>query len=156
MHALVLLRRRLQGLFGHRSEVWSEIGRGATVTLRIPLRTRLEVEGRSSLDGVGAAVKLVEALVGLGLRTSKQGDLAYPIIKPYTGSLAQYAAPRAIKRTDSAKDRLIILAETAGSEDPPSLLVTADLNTRFSVSYAHNAVPEGATGIERRLHMPPL
>lgn len=49
MNALVLLRRRLQGLFGHRFrlEVWSEIGCGTTVTLRIPLRTRLEVEGRS-------------------------------------------------------------------------------------------------------------
>jgi|ERR1700732_3774359 allantoin racemase len=46
------------------------------------------------IDGVGAAVKLVEALVGLGLRTSKQGDLAYPIVKPYTGSLASMA-PRA-------------------------------------------------------------
>src|ERR1700730_3481411 len=49
MHALVLLRQRLQGLFGHRFrlEVCSEIGRGTTVTLRIPLRKRLEVEGRS-------------------------------------------------------------------------------------------------------------
>ena len=49
MNALVLLRRRLQGLFGHRFrlEVWSEIGRGTTVTLRIPLRIRLEVEGKS-------------------------------------------------------------------------------------------------------------
>jgi two-component system, LytTR family, sensor kinase len=49
MHALVLLRRRLQGLFGHRFrlEVRSEIGRGTTVTLRIPLLTRLEVEERS-------------------------------------------------------------------------------------------------------------
>jgi allantoin racemase len=46
------------------------------------------------IDGVGAAVKLVEALVGLGLRTSKQGDLAYPIAKSYTGSLASMA-PRA-------------------------------------------------------------
>jgi LytS/YehU family sensor histidine kinase len=38
MHALVLLRRRLRGLFGHRFrlEVWSEIGRGTTITLRIP------------------------------------------------------------------------------------------------------------------------
>jgi two-component system, LytTR family, sensor kinase len=50
MHALVLLRRRLQGLFGHRfqREVRSEIGRGTTVTLRIPLRARLGAEGRSS------------------------------------------------------------------------------------------------------------
>jgi len=38
MHALVLLRRRLQGLFGRsfRLEVYSDAGRGTTVTLRIP------------------------------------------------------------------------------------------------------------------------
>ena len=34
------------------------------------------------VDGVAAAVKLVEALVGLDLRTSKVGDLAYPLRKP--------------------------------------------------------------------------
>ena len=33
------------------------------------------------IDGVAAAVKLVEALVGLGLKTSKVGDLAYPLPK---------------------------------------------------------------------------
>ena len=40
VHALVLLRRRLQGLFGHsfQLEVRSEIGEGTTVTMRIPLR----------------------------------------------------------------------------------------------------------------------
>ncbi len=43
------------------------------------------------IDGVGAAVKFVEALAGLGLSTSKVGDLAYPIAKPYTGALAYYA-----------------------------------------------------------------
>jgi allantoin racemase len=43
------------------------------------------------IDGVGAAVKFVEALVGLGLQTSKMGDLAYPIPKPYMGILAPYA-----------------------------------------------------------------
>ena len=39
VHALVLLRRRLQGLFGRsfRLEVHSEIGEGTTVTMRIPL-----------------------------------------------------------------------------------------------------------------------
>jgi LytS/YehU family sensor histidine kinase len=39
VHALVLLRRRLQGLFGHsfQLEVRSEIGVGTTVTMRIPL-----------------------------------------------------------------------------------------------------------------------
>ncbi len=49
VHALELLRRRLHGLFGRsfRLEVRSEVGQGTTVTVRIPLRTRFEVEGRS-------------------------------------------------------------------------------------------------------------
>jgi two-component system LytT family sensor kinase len=42
VHALVLLRRRLQGLFGHsyQLEVRSEVGEGTTVSMRIPLRKR--------------------------------------------------------------------------------------------------------------------
>jgi two-component system, LytTR family, sensor kinase len=45
VHALVLLRRRLQGLFERSSqlEVRSEIGGGTTVTMRIPLRKRFGV-----------------------------------------------------------------------------------------------------------------
>jgi len=43
------------------------------------------------IDGVGAAVKMVEALVGLGLKTSKRGDLAYPLSKPFTGRLSDMA-----------------------------------------------------------------
>ena len=45
VHALVLLRRRLQGLFGRsfQLEVRSEIGEGTTVTMRIPFRKRREV-----------------------------------------------------------------------------------------------------------------
>src|SRR6516165_3573834 len=45
VHALVLLRRRLQGLFGRsfQLEVHGEIGEGTTVTMRIPLRKRLGV-----------------------------------------------------------------------------------------------------------------
>ena len=45
VHALVLLRRRLQGLFGRsfQLEVRSGIGEGTTVTMRIPLRKRLGV-----------------------------------------------------------------------------------------------------------------
>jgi hypothetical protein len=44
-HALVLLRRRLQGFFGcpFQLEVPSEIGEGTTVTMRIPLGKRFEV-----------------------------------------------------------------------------------------------------------------
>ncbi len=43
------------------------------------------------IDGVGIAVKFVEALASLNIGTSKRGDLAYPIPKPYTGSLAGMA-----------------------------------------------------------------
>jgi allantoin racemase len=49
--------------------------------------------GAPVIDGVACAVKLVEALVGIGLGTSKCGDLRFPIKKPYTGDLA-YLAPR--------------------------------------------------------------
>jgi allantoin racemase len=49
--------------------------------------------GAPVIDGVAAAVKLVEALIGLGLGTSKCGDLTFPIKKRYTGDLA-YLAPR--------------------------------------------------------------
>jgi allantoin racemase len=46
------------------------------------LSTQLSLElGIPVIDGVSAAVKLVEALVGMGLGTSKVGDLAYPIPK---------------------------------------------------------------------------
>ena len=45
IHALVLLRRRLQGLFGRsfRLQVRSETGEGTTVTMRTPLQKHFEV-----------------------------------------------------------------------------------------------------------------
>lgn len=43
------------------------------------------------IDGVVAAVKFAEALVGMGLKTSKRGDLAFPLHKAYLGKLADYA-----------------------------------------------------------------
>jgi allantoin racemase len=46
------------------------------------------------IDGVGVAVKLVESLVSLGLKTEKRGDYARPIPKPYSGSLASFAPPQ--------------------------------------------------------------
>lgn len=46
------------------------------------------------IDGVAAAVKFAEALVGMRLRTSKVGDLAYPLPKPYLGKLSGYAPAR--------------------------------------------------------------
>jgi LytS/YehU family sensor histidine kinase len=49
VHALALLRRRLQTLFGRsfQLEIRSKVGRGTTVTMRIPLQTRFEVRGKS-------------------------------------------------------------------------------------------------------------
>ena len=43
------------------------------------------------IDGVGAAVKFAEALVGLGLGTSKRGDYAAPLTKTYAGLAAPYS-----------------------------------------------------------------
>jgi allantoin racemase len=44
--------------------------------------------GLPVLDGVACAVKLAEALVALGLRTSKIGAYAPPLPKPYAGRFA--------------------------------------------------------------------
>jgi allantoin racemase len=43
------------------------------------------------IDGVAAAVCTAEALVRLRLSTSKLGDYAYPLSKPYIGALAPFA-----------------------------------------------------------------
>lgn len=40
------------------------------------------------IDGVTAAVKMVESLLALGIGTSKYGDLAYPNKKPLSGSFS--------------------------------------------------------------------
>jgi allantoin racemase len=51
------------------------------------------------VEGVSAGVKLIETLVGLGLRTSKHGDLDFPPAKPYTGDLSGLAPkPRRAER----------------------------------------------------------
>jgi allantoin racemase len=42
------------------------------------------------VDGVAAAVKTVEALIALGLRTSKRDEYASPPAKPVTGALAGF------------------------------------------------------------------
>jgi len=47
--------------------------------------------GLPVVEGVSAALKLAESLVGLGLHTSKFGDLDYPRPKPYTGRLAAFS-----------------------------------------------------------------
>ena len=42
-------------------------------------------------DGVAAAVKFAEAMAALGIGTSKAGDLAWPLDKPYLGRFADLA-----------------------------------------------------------------
>ena len=47
--------------------------------------------GLPVIDGVGAAVKQAEALVALGLSTSKRGTYASPVAKRYIGALSEFA-----------------------------------------------------------------
>jgi allantoin racemase len=48
------------------------------------------------IDGVAAAVKQAEALVGLKLTTSRRGAYAFPGAKNYTGLLEKFAPPKSI------------------------------------------------------------
>ena len=48
------------------------------------------------IDGVGAAVKQAEALLALGLSTSKRGAYAMPAEKSFAGLLADFAPGRAV------------------------------------------------------------
>lgn len=47
--------------------------------------------GLPIVEGVTASVKLAEALIGLGLGTSKHGDLAFPRPKPMTGQFERFS-----------------------------------------------------------------
>ena len=64
------------------------LGCAGMVDLCHALQRRL---GVPVIDGVGAAVKLAEGLVALGLSTSKQGDYAAPISKNYLGLAAPFS-----------------------------------------------------------------
>ena len=64
------------------------LGCGGMAALCGTLQARL---GVPVIDGVSAAVKLAEALVGLGLRTSKRGDYAPPLPKRWAGWAAGLA-----------------------------------------------------------------
>ena len=59
-----------------------EDGCGGMATLAQELTRELQVP---VIDGVSAAVKMVESLVALGLSTSKRGDLAFPEAKTLSG-----------------------------------------------------------------------
>lgn len=54
-------------------------------------RTLQSELGMPVIDGVGAAIKHAEALIALGLTTSKRGAYAAPVAKPYLGALSAFA-----------------------------------------------------------------
>jgi allantoin racemase len=54
-----------------------------------------EIYGVPVIDGVAAAVKQAEALVSLGLSTSKRGSYASPLPKPFSGAMSDFTPMRA-------------------------------------------------------------
>lgn len=68
----------------------------------------------------------------------------------YAVSVVHGAFPALAWRVELGGKRIVFSGDTNGNgEGLPQLAMDADLFV------AHNAVPEGATGVERRLHMPP-
>lgn len=53
------------------------------------------IYGVPVVDGVAAAVKQAEALVSLGLSTSKRGSYAAPLAKPFAGEMSRFAPMQA-------------------------------------------------------------
>ena len=58
--------------------------------------------GLPVIDGVVAATRMVEALVGVGLRTSKVGGYAAPLPKRYSGEFGRFAPGPAPEETSDA------------------------------------------------------
>jgi allantoin racemase len=54
-----------------------------------------EIYGVPVVDGVAAAVKQAEALVSLGLSTSKRGSYAAPLAKPFIGEMSRFSPMQA-------------------------------------------------------------
>jgi allantoin racemase len=71
------------------------LGCGGMADLATEISAQL---GIPVIDGVSAAVKFIEALVGLKISTSKKGDLAYPLTKPYLGILSSFERDRSKKQ----------------------------------------------------------
>jgi len=73
-----------------------------------------------------------------------------PHLALYAVSVVHGAFPALAWRVEIGGKRIVFSGDTDGNgEGLPELAMNADLFV------AHNAVPEGATGVERRLHMPP-
>lgn len=75
----------------------------------------------------------------------RNGDMAFYAVRVIHG-----AFPSLAWRVETGGSRIVFSGDTNGDGDGlTQLAMNADLLV------AHNAVPEGATGVERRLHMPP-
>jgi len=74
----------------------------------------------------------------------RSGDLTISAVRVVHG-----AVPALAWRVELAGKSIVFSGDTNGEGGLPQLAANADL------LIAHNAVPEGATGVERRLHMPP-
>ncbi|HZP22449.1 MAG TPA: MBL fold metallo-hydrolase [Terriglobales bacterium] len=75
----------------------------------------------------------------------RDGDMTLSAVRVTHGPV-----PALAWRVEIAGKRIVFSGDTNGDEEGLTQLATnADLFV------AHNAVPEGATGVERRLHMPP-
>lgn len=61
-----------------------------------------KAHGLPVVDGVAAAVKLVEGLVGLGVRTSRLGGYAPPLPKTYAGAFARFAPPEETQEEEAS------------------------------------------------------
>ena len=64
------------------------LGCAGMANLAVAYRQRFDLP---VIEGVSAAVKQAEALVSLGLSTSKRGAYAFPIVKSYAGALQGFA-----------------------------------------------------------------
>lgn len=73
------------------------------------------------------------------------GDLAASAVRVFHG-----AVPALAWRVEAGRKVIVFSGDTNGEGEG---LVRLAMNADLFV--AHNAVPEGATGVERRLHMPP-
>ena len=62
-------------------------------------RALSEELGAPVVEGVTAAVKIVEGLAALGVTTSKRGGYAPPRPKTYTGAFSRYAPGARLSRS---------------------------------------------------------
>jgi len=85
VHALALLRRRLQGLFGRsfQLEVRSQIGEGTTVTMRIPLPKAFR--RASNRPDLSPSLITVTVFTAYGCVTEPQPKSRPPCRKSFSG-----------------------------------------------------------------------